>query len=40
MEKKHTARKILEKFIDVREAGVLMPLLLAIILFAAKSENS
>lgn len=39
MEKKHTARKILEKFIDVREAGVLMPLLLAIILFAAKSDK-
>lgn len=30
---------MLEKFVDVREAGVLMPLILAIILFWAKSDR-
>jgi ribose/xylose/arabinose/galactoside ABC-type transport system permease subunit len=39
MERKNPARKLLEKFIDVREAGVLMPLLLAILLFGLKSDK-
>ena len=39
MERKNIFRQLLEKFIDVREAGVLMPLLLAIILFTAKSDK-
>jgi len=39
MEKKNTARVLLEKFVDIREAGVLMPLLLAMILFAANSDK-
>ena len=39
MERKNPARKLLEKFIDVREAGVLMPLLLAVLLFALKSDK-
>ncbi|HWR23346.1 MAG TPA: ABC transporter permease [Feifaniaceae bacterium] len=39
MEKKSTARVLLEKFVDVRESGVLMPLLLAVILFSANSDK-
>ncbi len=37
--KKSFGRRMLEKFVDVREAGVLMPLILAIILFWAKSDR-
>jgi len=39
MERKNIFRQLLEKFIDVREAGVLMPLILAIILFSANSDK-
>ena len=39
MERKNIFRQLLEKFIDIREAGVLMPLLLAVILFTAKSDK-
>lgn len=38
-QKKSTARTVLEKFVNVREAGVLMPLVLCIILFAVKSDK-
>ncbi len=37
--KKSGARILLEKFVDVREAGVLMPLILAIILFSVNSDK-
>lgn len=37
--KKSTMRALLEKFVDVREAGVLMPLLLAVILFSVNSDK-
>lgn len=39
MERKNIFRQLLEKFIDIREAGVLMPLILAIILFSANSDK-
>lgn len=38
-QKKSVARQLLEKFVDVREAGVLMPLVLAIVLFGLKSDK-
>ena len=37
--KRSTLRALLEKFVDVREAGVLMPLLLAVILFSVNSDK-
>lgn len=37
--KKTLGRRLLEKFVDVREAGVLMPLVLAIILFSVNSDR-
>ncbi len=39
MEKKNPVRVVLEKFVDVRESGVLMPLLLAMILFSVNSDK-
>ncbi len=39
MGRKNVFRQLLEKFIDIREAGVLMPLILALILFSAKSDK-
>ncbi len=39
MQKKNTMRALLEKFVDVREAGVLMPLLLAVVLFSVNSDK-
>jgi len=37
--KKSIGRHLLEKFVDVREAGVLMPLVLAVILFSLQSDK-
>ncbi len=39
MEKKNPVRVVLEKFVDVRESGVLMPLLLAMVLFSVNSDK-